>query len=515
MVRRNRYIIITRDRFKDSLEKLIDRKRRRGYDVSVVTCEHLQDQYQSYNLHSAIRLYVLNQLNECTDRSCLLLVGDRDEVPGYPLVNPRTKKSFDSDFYYSMTTDTTPAPALLTGRISSNDPDNIKEICELLCEYPGDRGRHWLGRVILTGWVPRGPDASEQSLNDDPGWQCVKEIGDFYEIDKQFEDDFRIIDRLRRCIWEIDGRTVDTLIQSIEKGAVIVRYNGHGSVSAWGNIGRNEAFTVNHVKNLNVGGKTPLVLSMCCLTGDVETAESFAEAWQRNLKAIGVLGFDEPALTKCFDNLTIFIFREIVTHRTRRIGEIIKNAIRRQYVQRPDCYDSTTIKMLRYFGDPDTLLPIPRRSRLGGCVVSWSKGRLDYFSRGPTGNLIHLSYDRGWRQWDDKRAEIISQPVAVSWGKGRLDIFARNKQRNLLHMWYHDGCEGSENRRGYLKTDPAVVSWGNGRLDIFALGKNDQLMHLWYDNRWGNWEDLGGRMSMQPAADSCGKGRLDVFARVK
>ena len=129
----------------------------------------------------------------------------------------------------------------------------------------------------------------------DTGIQSLDAIGECYEVIKRYEDvpllatsrnDPQGNGPCRRTFWETEGSTLTTLIASIEAGAAVVSYHGHGNLDRWSNIGCNESLSSRVVEGLNIQEGSPLVLSIACNTGQVEQDQSFAETWQSGNKCV-------------------------------------------------------------------------------------------------------------------------------------------------------------------------------------------------------------------------------------
>ncbi|OJT21365.1 hypothetical protein BO221_26440 [Archangium sp. Cb G35] len=146
-------------------------------------------------------------------------------------------------------------------------------------------------------------------------------------------------------------------------------------------------------------------------------------------------------------------------------------------------------------------------------AVSWAPGRIDLFVRGVDNQLYHKWYDNGWSNWESLGGQLGSAPSVTSWASGRLDVFVRGMDGQLHHKWYDNGWSGWEFLGGQLLDSPAAISWGPGHLDVYVRGTNNQLHHRTYSNGWSDWESLGGTLSSSPAAASWGPGRIDVFVR--
>jgi hypothetical protein len=366
----NQYLVITPRSLSTSLTALLAQKRKRGYNVVIKEIESFND--PSEKLCDQIRNFVL-----ANQPSILLLVGDYDQTPGYPLtrswIHNGQPRSYEylSDAYYGMQ-NAEVVPAIPTGRLSTNDPQVLKDICDVLIAYPKDPDLDWRERVILTGWTPREPGAP--GWNQDAGHQCIEEIGAYFKPMMEFE---YVDDQpdTRKDYWSTRDSTAESLKKAINEGSLIIRYLGHGGPSSWSNIGRsnnpNEEFHKADIRSLKLGKyedngrmkenwKLPLVISATCLTGQIQES-SFAEEWQVSLKAIGVFSADQVSSTYWNDRITQRIFHQIVANKKKRIGDILISAMQQLYrdLSNPSDFDKHTYRMFRYLGDPDTLLATP------------------------------------------------------------------------------------------------------------------------------------------------------------
>ncbi len=383
------YFIITTDRLKDSLAEFAATKRSKGYSVQLLTCDQVRAAGPGTDTFSdSLRQFLRRQIDKsgAAGPGFLLLVGDYDSIPGYPLA--WGDLHYESDSYYSIFEDSQVVPLLATGRISTNDADEVENICEMLMNYPHQEMDECLKKIIMTGFIPRGLDATDCYYWEDAGWQCLKEIDlSHYKAVLRLENDRDIIGQEggvlgdgddRREIWRVAGTDKADLSRSIDEGAFIVRYLGHGIDHAWINAGKkdtlsadppvNESFNIPDIENLNNNLKLPFVISAACNTGDITPFVSFAEKWQRDLKAVGIFAADEPTKSAWNDKITQRILNRIFCSYDRRAGIILNNAMMDLYndftgtgiinesflIQMPRIY--------RYFGDPDTGLPVQRRN---------------------------------------------------------------------------------------------------------------------------------------------------------
>ncbi|MCK4806800.1 MAG: hypothetical protein KAT09_04095 [Candidatus Aegiribacteria sp.] len=375
------YIVISHERLLNAAEGLINSKRLKGYDVEVRTVNDIIQAYPGpEGAWISIRAYLEALIvEEDISSGCLLLIGDGSLVPGFP--QTYLGNTFESDSYYTILGREI-TPILATGRLSSNDPEVIGHICDALLNYPQATIKDYEAkRIVLTGWIPR--DFQAKHYWRDPGWSCTREIDKSrYHVSFRFENDETIIGQTstlgdgdnRRSIWRVADTSKQDLITSIERGSLIVRYNGHGADTCWTNIGitgePEQNFCCSDVTDLAQTHLLPFVISLACHTGDITPFQSFAETWQSQLKAIGVYAADEPGNTAWDDQIFQRILKEVFTGKSTQIGIILDKAIKKIYhdfKNSPEISEECLIKlprMFRYFGDPDTEILVRKRSRI-------------------------------------------------------------------------------------------------------------------------------------------------------
>jgi hypothetical protein len=359
------YLIITPKYLNSAITALVNQKQAKGYAVITKAVEDFGYAYSTKLLASQIRDYVLD-----ISPNFVLLVGDHDKVPGYHLsfwdAGAQKTIYYTSDMYLGMHSGDI-VPSIAVGRLSSNDWSTVAQISKRLVQYPQDTTSTWRRRVIMTGWIPR---ERPEDNPEDAGWRGIEEIGAALDVDYQFEYnpvDYTDATEQQWQVWSAEDSTEASLVDSVVQGAAIVRYLGHGGSFFWENIGVKEGstdewFHSDEVRNLDLGGKTPLVISAACETAKIKGSNSFAEAWQTSLNAVGFFGADVKSSTWWNDRITQRIFHQIVSEGKRGVGEILIDAMKDLYYDYPNKFSSFvkhTVKMYRYLGDPDTLLAIP------------------------------------------------------------------------------------------------------------------------------------------------------------
>lgn len=390
-----KYYIITSDDISSEFDirdreiaTFLERKRTKGYDITIKTCGEIESMYRrSLTRSQAISQYIQDEVRQDDPNNnplgYLLLVGDYDQVPAYTL----NYNSVESDAYYGKCPHGSRTPALAVGRISANNKTTIKRIIKIINDYDLYTNRHlrtnahrgeWMKKVVLTGWLPRGTTATDMSSYfDDAGWQCLKEIDlAEYKAILRLENEETVIDQVtalgdgneRRKIWRVKNTDKQTLVNAINDGCLILRYHGHGGYTGWANIGKvnnsgeDDIFEIADVRSLDVSNRIPFVMSIACRTGDIMSHPSLAEAWQIYGKAIGVYASDIDSALIWNEYLSPRILEQLFTNANLSIGYVLIRAVNDLAVDLAGHIDTNTMKyghlMYRYFGDPDTVIPI-------------------------------------------------------------------------------------------------------------------------------------------------------------
>ena len=267
------------------------------HNIEVLCIEDIQEiTRQLTERHKALMLFMHFLHSWKGKPKYLLLVGDCKSLPGYPV--RAFNNNVNSDHRYTVLNDDDYRPWCYVGRISSENPDEIRNICRHLIRYnhlPTESG--WHKRVIMTGWTPGSPhryyfDASghretkpyenypdfgdldekeARGLNDTApvtgigipaSWHYTNETNG-YEVVRSYEwkecsiylnngrpslasqhtdcvTHKRIYDPdplLEIDYWGVRNSSKSTLIHAINSGVVIVKYIGHSDWSHWTNIG--------------------------------------------------------------------------------------------------------------------------------------------------------------------------------------------------------------------------------------------------------------------------------------
>jgi len=232
---------------------LADWKTAMGYDTTVTLTSEIPDGVTADN----IKDYIQDAYDTWSiPPTYLLLVGDTPQIPCH------------------------------TGSVSGGETDS----------YFGRMD----GDIFADVYVGRFPAATEDHVTAMVDKTIYYEQGDFPEIDWIYNATFIASsdmgqlaeDTHEYCIethlepneygitriYEASGGDTQDIYDSLNAGASIAVYSGHGYSSGWGCV----SFSNSDVYNLENEGMYPLVFSHACVTSTYEgTSETFSEAWVR------------------------------------------------------------------------------------------------------------------------------------------------------------------------------------------------------------------------------------------
>ena len=140
---------------------------------------------------------------------------------------------------------------------------------------------------------------------------------------------------------------------------------------------------------------------------------------------------------------------------------------------------------------------------------SWGRERLDLFSVGAAGNLVHKWLDKAewlpehlrgvWSEWENLGGIIRYGPAACAQYDGRIDVFAIGVDGSLWQIAW-DGVQGGWTgwfpHGGQFTGAPTVSSWAPGHLSVMGPGLDQRV----YEKEWkdGAWSDFVARGPARP-----------------
>ncbi len=293
-------IVITTPTFIDPVNALVTWQRQKGYEVLVES----REDWDSLTIKSLVK-----EFYDTNDKpGYMLIFGDADDVPGTcPAKGGSGEENFMSDINYVLVGSTYYWPEMATGRISVSTAEEGWNAVNKIIRYerdPIDDEAFYNSYLFCAEFQDDNNDGYADRRFAQTAWELFCYLGDTlgYDVEKIFavrkpeinpqywnngEYSFGqpVPEVLKRpnCSW--DGDSTD-IFNSINNGKHIVMHRDHGMELGWGT----PKFRVNHVEQLNNGVKTPVVLSLNCLTGTYKHDDCFAEALiKKEDGAVGVL----------------------------------------------------------------------------------------------------------------------------------------------------------------------------------------------------------------------------------
>ncbi len=340
-------VIISHPDFVSSLQPLKAQQQAEGYSVAVVDVEDLYDEFnRGQKSPYALKDFLAKASTDWTIKpSFLLLVGDAsfdprnylglgdfDYLPT-KLIDTQFLETASDDWFADFNDDG--IPEIAVGRISARTPaeadSQIAKIVAFRQVVLAGSAGSWADQIVLVADRNDGFDfeAASNQLSD--------EVPDLFSVSKIYR-----------------GQMTDTtarsqVLQSLNSGALLINYLGHGSVELW----RGNMLTSEDAAGLTNGTKLPLVVSMNCLNGyfsDIYT-ESLAEALMKapNGGAIGVWaasGLSDPQLQLVMNQE----FATNLLNSGQTVGESIVKA-------KSAVNDKNLRKTWIFFGDPTIKMP--------------------------------------------------------------------------------------------------------------------------------------------------------------
>ena len=245
------YWVIYYDDFSDAIFPFIQWKEQMGYDVIATpiseigaTCDDIKNAVQNaYDTWENPPDFVL-------------LVGDVEQIP-----SNYTGEHYTDLYYYTVDGDDY-LPDILYGRFSCATDSQVSAIVEKSIYYEKFQmtDSSFLRRPTFVACGTDGDYELAESTH--------RYVFTTWLTPPEFEPE---------SLWAFDGATASDVISSVNSGALLMNYSGHGWEGGWGN----PSVGISDIYGLTNNGKYPLVISNACLTGKFDTPECFGEAWIR------------------------------------------------------------------------------------------------------------------------------------------------------------------------------------------------------------------------------------------
>lgn len=310
-----RMLIITTDKLKESL-KIYQGIKSFLYETDLVLAEDIYQRYPQKKHDEAILAYFIAE-HERKPLTYAVLGGGISSIPTH-----KDGEGFACDSYYC-TDGTSALPRFALSRFPADTKEEMERVCDIACYY--DRFYNETRRKAIFTAYKR-----------DDYIQCKQDIA------SSIKSGLEIIERN-------DGTwTKKQLTDSINEGAALINYRGHG---AWDRWQSSNGLTVKDVRKLNVKKNTPIVLSLACSNNDLYRGECFGVSWVKNEKAVAFLGASNPSYTVVNHVFDKFLWEAIDNNRLSNIGDIYVWATLKLYQNDQSYYTKVNIREYMLLGD--------------------------------------------------------------------------------------------------------------------------------------------------------------------
>lgn len=392
------YLIIVADQFVNEIQPLAAWKHIKGYRTYVAPMSEVG------TTHHDVLAYISNAYHTGTRTSYVLIVGDHENVPSYPLIDGTDV--WHSDYPYACVDGTDLLADLAIGRFSGDTKAQITTMVnkQLAYERTPDMG-DWYDDMLVAAWFqdtegpPEVPDGIGTRWFMETGHRVADFVGGDYDFwsnpdphdmgytvhtalaaeDLSFSTYYyrpwgytgRItppspVPSVWTSLWTAAGsQTGVNITNAVNNGVGFLMNRSHGGISGWGSLG----FSTTSVNALTNGNRLPVVFSIGCSTGHFDTADCFAEAWLRKSGggAIGVAAAARGSLSGYNDLLAIGIMDTFWEHfdtwtssvypTSWRPAEALNRAKQRVFQGYSNNLASqNTARLFNWFGDPEMML---------------------------------------------------------------------------------------------------------------------------------------------------------------
>lgn len=314
------YIIITHSNYMAAAQRLANWKQQLGHKVELIDGTGMTSAQVKTEVHTRYHAWTPKP-------DFLLIIGDHPDIPGQVIVG--SYGTFATDQYYVCTGPGNDFVAdMAKGRISVSSLTEANNIVTKIIQYesapPVDSS------FFKTGLHAAYFQHQSNGYAERRFAQTAEELRDYmttvqgYDVTRVYVtgstvsptnwnnglysagEPIPLYLRKPTFPWTGNAAHINT---AINNGAVYVLHRDHGLETAWGD----PAYNMSNISALNNGTKTPIVMTINCLTGKYYHGECFSERFMRKYPggAVGVLGHAEISLSGYNDALAFGIFDAI------------------------------------------------------------------------------------------------------------------------------------------------------------------------------------------------------------
>ncbi len=333
------YLIISADLFADHLGDFIALKESQGYLVTLVKVSEIGATKE------AIQARIKFHYESSHRPDYLLLVGDDNFIPAWPIDNGPFKTDFD---YSTMHGPTDSLPDIAVGRVPVRNTEHLEHWISKMLAYEESSGQEeWMLKASFI--APK-----------DSGWAATAERGHNHVIEQYtepngFTGDFPSSPQPGgdKLYGATNGADHYDVVRALNSGREIAVYNGPGDANSW----LDPLFSRQDVQ-LHTGSPIPLVISLAPYSADFSTVESLADTWvtKSNSGALTYIGLSADGDVEKNEKYEAEFFDGYFStdSETATIGQAFLHALIRLHTS-SDCKPfkpCLSLEPFQLFGDP-------------------------------------------------------------------------------------------------------------------------------------------------------------------
>jgi hypothetical protein len=377
------YLIIVDDALKAAIDPLAAWKAQKGYSVKIVKKSEIGTTPDS------IKTYVQNAFDTWQPvPSYLLLVGDQANIPSYPVTPDAYGSAFISDLPYSLLQGTDYWPDITVGRLSCDSLTSCNTVVSKILKYDRnpDTGTWYDSTLVAAYYQDENVNCVEdrwffetaanvyQHMKNSVGHtlltsfvtgnQCTTYAYQSDSYPHRLPHPANVPADLAAMFRSSSAATA-AITSAIQSGVGLVQHRDHGGETGWGS----PSYEVSDVNTLTNGDKTPVVLSINCLTGafDYSGGDCFCEALQKRAGggAVGIVGATRVSYSGHNDLLTHGIFTAMwpsfdSSYTSTQFPQSFRPARAMNFgkyymytYEGDDSYTMYEFRLFHWFGDPE------------------------------------------------------------------------------------------------------------------------------------------------------------------
>lgn len=467
------YLVITHDKFFNTVKSLVKFRKKLGLKSKAVKVSDIYEEFgggipdahaikefikYTYEHWDPVPTFVLLVGDTVIDYKNYLGYGRKSYIPA-KLLDSRFEAEYPSDSWFVEVNGDDILPDMLIGRIPANNSAEIKEVIKKIKKYEnGGYAKDWQKNIIFVA------DNNGTEFEDALNFLNYTYVPSDFNVKKIYLSGYS------DCTNDDCSVVTDDILKSINDGALITIYSGHGNVNNWaGEL----ALETSDIDGLKSGGENTFMVALNCNNGyfvrlgeEFSLGEKVVMAGRKGRKgrkgAIGSFVSSGLGYSGEHKILSQELFSLIFKDNENQIGYLTTEAKISSYVRG---ISDEIIKFFLLFGDPAIRLRInPVRiipaSPLNGDEVSkLQKKNLNFSWLAPSGFKFRLQFSRD-KSFSDKydimipfRGWIKSKNKSV----GVKEISAIDKMiedNNGTLFWRIKGISGSGVDRKILFSKP-------------------------------------------------------------